>query len=174
MVPGFGDFRVLSYDRRGHCAAKRPATMELRRDGERTPALLEALDLAPATWSELRRCNIALRSRPASDLFRSLGHDRRYGLLERPASKFWSARSQLEAVGSDAPATTRRRAQFVESRLRSRRVGHHYRLIESVFVRNAPTFLAELRARTRPHTRSASRLKSLAHKRLEARRSSCA
>jgi alpha-beta hydrolase superfamily lysophospholipase len=43
-------FRVLTYDRRGHSRSERPATQgSFDEDGDDLAALLEALDLAPAT-----------------------------------------------------------------------------------------------------------------------------
>jgi pimeloyl-ACP methyl ester carboxylesterase len=64
VVPGLAEnFRVLSYDRRGHSRSERPATQgSFDEDGDDLTALLEALDLAPAhVVTNSGGGNIALR-----------------------------------------------------------------------------------------------------------------
>jgi pimeloyl-ACP methyl ester carboxylesterase len=157
VVPGLAEnFRVLSYDRRGHSRSERPATQgSFDEDGDDLAALLEALDLAPAhVATNSGGGNIALRlatRRP--DLFRSLScHEPAlWGLLEEdPESQEMRqqvARS-LEAVGrriaqGDHEGAAR---QFVEEVAFGPGAWDNQLPPESraVFVQNAPSFLDEL------------------------------
>ena len=160
VVPGLAqNFRVLSYDRRGHSRSERPATQgSFDEDGDDLAALLEALELAPAhVVTNSGGGNIALRlatRRP--DLFRSLScHEPAlWGLLEAdPASQEilrQGARS-LEAVGrrivqGDHEGAAR---QFVEEVAYGPGAWDNELPPKSraIFVRNAPTFLDELQDR---------------------------
>ena len=157
VVPGFAEnFRVLSYDRRGHSRSERPATQgSFDEDGDDLAALLEALDLAPAhVVTNSGGGNIALRlatRRP--DLFRSLScHEPAlWGLLdEDPVSQAilqQGARS-LEAVGrriaqGDLEGAAR---HFVEEVSFGPGAWDNELPPESraIFVQNAPTFLDEV------------------------------
>jgi pimeloyl-ACP methyl ester carboxylesterase len=157
VVPTLAEnFRVLTYDRRGHSRSERPGTPgSVDEDGDDLAALLETLDLAPAhVVTNSYGGNIALRlaaRRP--DLFRSLScHEPPlWNLIEGdPESQEMlqqGARS-LEAVGrriseGDHEGAAR---QFVdevafgpgawENELPSE--------IKAIFIQNAPTFLDEL------------------------------
>ena len=150
------NFRVLSYDRRGHSRSERPATQgSFDEDGDDLAALLEALELAPAyVVTNSGGGNIALRlatRRP--DLFRSLScHEPAlWGLLEDdPESQEMlqqGARS-LEAVGrriaqGDHEGAAR---QFVEEVAFGPGAWDNELPPESraIFVQNAPTALDEL------------------------------
>jgi pimeloyl-ACP methyl ester carboxylesterase len=157
VVPGLAEnFRVLSYDRRGHSRSERPATQgSFDEDGDDLAALLEALDLAPAHMvTSSGGGNIALRlaiRRP--DLFRLLScHEPPlWGLLEEdPESQEMlqqGARS-LEAVGrriaqGDHEGAAR---QFVEEVAFGPGAWEIELPPESraIFVQNAPTVLDEL------------------------------
>src|SRR5688572_2733620 len=108
VVPGLAEnFRVLSYDRRGHSRSERPATQgSFDEDGDDLAALLEALDLAPAhvvtnSWGGNIGLRLATR-RP--DVFRSLScHEPPlWSLLEDDAESqetLEQAGASLEAVG---------------------------------------------------------------------------
>ena len=160
VVPSLAEnFRVLSYDRRGHSRSERPATQgSFDEDGDDLAALLEALELAPAhVVTNSGGGNIALRlatRRP--DLFRSLScHEPAlWGLLEEaPESQEilrQGARS-LEAVGrriaeGDHEGAAR---QFVEEVAFGPGAWDNELPPEAraIFVRNAPTFLDELQDR---------------------------
>ena len=174
VVPGLAEnFRVLSYDRRGHSRSERPATQgSFDEDGDDLAALLEALDLAPAhVVTNSGGGNIALRlatRRP--DLFRSLScHEPAlWGLLEEdPASQEilrQTARS-FEAVGrriarGDHEGAAR---QFVEEVAFGAGAWANQLPPESraIFVQNAPTFLDELQSTNAPNIdqEATSRLK---------------
>jgi pimeloyl-ACP methyl ester carboxylesterase len=159
VVPGLAEnFRVLSYDRRGHSRSERPATQgSFDEDGDDLAALLEALDLAPAhVVTNSGGGNIALRlaaRRP--DLFCSLScHEPAlWGLLEEdPASQEvlqQTARS-LETLGrriaqGDHESAAR---QFVEEVAFGPVAWANQLPPESkaIFVHNAPTFLDELQS----------------------------
>jgi pimeloyl-ACP methyl ester carboxylesterase len=157
VVPGLAEnFRVLSYDRRGHSRSERPVSQgSFDEDGDDLAALLEALELAPAhVVTNSGGGNIALRlatRRP--DLFRSVScHEPAlWGLLEEePESQEMlqqSARS-LEAVGrriaqGDHEGAAR---QFVEELAFGPGAWDRELPPESraIFVQNAPTALDEL------------------------------
>jgi pimeloyl-ACP methyl ester carboxylesterase len=157
VVPGLAEnFRVLSYDRRGHSRSERPATQgSFDEDGDDLAALLEGLDLAPAhVVTNSGGGNIALRlatTRP--NLFRSLScHEPAlWGLLdEDPQSREILQRGarSVEAVGrriaqGDHEGAAR---QFVEEVAFGRGAWDNELPPESraIFVQNAPTFLDEL------------------------------
>ena len=158
VVPGLAEnFRVLSYDRRGHSRSERPATQgSFDEDGDDLAALLEALDLAPAhVVTNSGGGNIALRlatRRP--DLFRSVScHEPAlWGLLEEDPE----SQELLQQVARSVEAIARRIAdgdhegaarQFVEEVAFGPGAWHNELPPESkaIFVQNAPTFLDELR-----------------------------
>jgi pimeloyl-ACP methyl ester carboxylesterase len=157
VVPGLAaNFRVLSYDRRGHSRSERPATQgSFDEDGDDLAALLAALDLAPAhVVTNSGGGNIALRlatRRP--DLFRSLScHEPAlWGLLEHdPVSQeiLQQGARSLEAVGrriaqGDHEGAAR---QFVEEVAFGPGAWDNELPPEwrAIFVQNAPTFLDEL------------------------------
>ena len=157
VLPGMADsFQVVVYDRRGHTRSERPETQgSLDEDGDDLAGLLESLGLVPAhvVTSSLGG-NIALRlacRRP--DLFRSLTcHEPPlWGLLaddpESQAILSQSARS-LEAVGSRIEAGDHEAAarQFADEVAYGRGVWDQLSPeVKQIFVRNAPTFLDELR-----------------------------
>jgi pimeloyl-ACP methyl ester carboxylesterase len=159
VLPGLAEnFRVLSYDRRGHSRSERPATQgSFDEDGDDLAALLEGLDLAPAHLvTNSGGGNIALRlatRRP--DLFRSLScHEPAlWGLLDEEAPESQEILRQgarsLESVGrriaqGDHEGAAR---QFVEEVAFGPRAWDNELPPESraIFVQNAPTFLDELR-----------------------------
>ena len=161
VVPGLADnFRVLSYDRRGHSRSERAATQgSFDEDGDDLAALLEGLDLAPAhVVTNSGGGNIALRlatRRP--DLFRSLScHEPAlWGLLDEEAPESQEILRQgarsLESVGrriaeGDHEGAAR---QFVEEVAFGRGAWEHELPPEAraIFVQNAPTFLDELQDR---------------------------
>jgi pimeloyl-ACP methyl ester carboxylesterase len=158
VVPGLAEaFRVLVYDRRGHSRSERPdAPGSVDEDGDDLAALLEALGLAPAhVVTNSFGGNIALRlatRRP--EVFRSLScHEPPlWGLLEGDAE----SREMLEQAAASLEAVGRRIAegdhegaarQFVEEVAFGPRAWESELAPETraVFVRNAPTFLDELR-----------------------------
>ena len=157
VVPGLAEnFRVLSYDRRGHTRSERPATQgSFDEDGDDLTALLEALDLAPAhVVTNSGGGNVALRlatRRP--DLFRSLScHEPAlWGLREEdPDSQeiLQQGARSLEAVGrriaqGDHEGAAR---QFVEELAFGPGAWDNELPPESraIFVHNAPTALDEL------------------------------
>jgi pimeloyl-ACP methyl ester carboxylesterase len=157
VVPGLAEnFRVLSYDRRGHSRSERPATQgSFDEDGDDLAALLEALELAPAhVVTNSGGGNIALRlATRRADVFRSLScHEPAlWGLLEEdPESQEMlqqGARS-LAAVGrriaeGDHEGAAR---QFVEEVAFGPGAWENELPPETraIFVRNAPTALDEL------------------------------
>ena len=160
VVPGLAEnFRVLSYDRRGHSRSERPATQgSFDEDGDDLAALLEALELAPAhVVTNSGGGNIALRlatRRP--DLFRSLScHEPAlWGLLEEDSESQELLRQgarSLEAVGrriaeGDHEGAAR---QFVEEVAFGPGAWDNELPPEAraIFVHNAPTFLDELQDR---------------------------
>jgi pimeloyl-ACP methyl ester carboxylesterase len=157
VVPGLAEnFRVLSYDRRGHSRSARPATQgSMDEDGDDLAALLEVLDLAPAhVVTNSGGGNIALRlatRRP--DLIGSLScHEPAlWGLLEEdPESQeiLRQVARSLEAVGrriaqGDHEGAAR---QFVEEVAFGPGAWDNELPPESraIFVQNAPTFLDDL------------------------------
>jgi pimeloyl-ACP methyl ester carboxylesterase len=157
VVPGLAEnFRVLTYDRRGHSRSERPARQgSFDEDGDDLAALLEALDLAPAhVVTNSGGGNIALRlatRRPA--VFRSLScHEPAlWGLLEEdPESQeiLRHAARSLEAVGTRIAQGDHEGAarQFVEEVAFGPGAWDNELPPESraIFVQNAPTFLDEL------------------------------
>ena len=160
VVPGLADnFRVLSYDRRGHSRSERPATQgSFDEDGDDLAALLEALELAPAHLvTNSGGGNVALRlatRRP--DLFRSLScHEPAlWGLLEEDSESqeiLQQVARSLEAVGrriaeGDHEGAAR---QFVEEVAFGPGAWDNELPPETraIFVQNAPTFLDELQDR---------------------------
>jgi pimeloyl-ACP methyl ester carboxylesterase len=157
-VPALAEsFRVLAYDRRGHSRSERPDTQgSVDEDGDDLAALLEALDLAPAhVVTNSYGGNVALRlaaRRP--DLFRSLccHEPPLLGLLaEDPEGR---ALAQQGARSLDSVA--RRIAdgdhegaarQFVEEVAFGPGAWENELPPEGreTMIRNAPTFLDELR-----------------------------
>jgi pimeloyl-ACP methyl ester carboxylesterase len=157
VVSGLAEnFRVLSYDRRGHSRSERPATQGcFDEDGDDLAALLEALGLAPAhVVTNSGGGNIALRlatRRP--HLFRSLScHEPAlWGLLEEDPElheMLQQGARTLESVGSRIAQGDHEGAarQFVEEFAFGPGVWDNELPLESraIFVRNAPTFLDEL------------------------------
>ena len=157
VVPGLAEnFRVLSYDRRGHSRSERPAMQGcFDEDGDDLAALLDALGLAPAhVLTNSGGGNIALRlatRRP--HLFRSLScHEPAlWGLLEEDPEVHEMLRQgarTLESVGSRIAQGDHEGAarQFVEEFAFGPGVWDSELPLESraIFVRNAPTFLDEL------------------------------
>ena len=126
VVPGLAEnFRVLSYDRRGHSRSERPATQgSFDEDGDDLAALLEALELAPAhVVTNSGGGNIALRlatRRP--ELFRSLScHEPAlWGLLEEDPESQELLQQALAAsrpwAGGSPRAITRARRGSSSSR----------------------------------------------------------
>jgi pimeloyl-ACP methyl ester carboxylesterase len=157
VAPGLAEsFRVLVYDRRGHSRSERPDTQgSVDEDGDDLAALLEALDLAPAhVVTNSYGGNIALRlatRRP--DVFRSLScHEPPlWNLLEGDAESKemlqQGARSLATVGGRIADGDHKGAArQFVEEVAVG--PGAWEKLpaeMRATFVRNAPTFLDELR-----------------------------
>src|SRR3954452_5655089 len=158
VLPGLADiFQVLVYDRRGHTQSERVETQgSVDEDGDDLAGLLETLALAPAhvvasSWGG----NIALRlacRRPA--LFRSLTcHEPPlWGLLaDDPDSRavLSQGAESLESVGSRIVAGDHEGAarQFVDDVAFGPGAWDHQLSPEAkeVFVRNAPTYLDELR-----------------------------
>jgi pimeloyl-ACP methyl ester carboxylesterase len=155
--PGLADsFQVLVYDRRGHTRSERPETQgSVDEDGDDLAGLLESLELAPAhvvtsSWGG----NIALRlacRRP--ELFRSLTcHEPPlWGLLaDDPESQTMLSQSaqSLEAVGRRIEVGEHEAAarQFADEVAYGRGVWDQLPPeAQQIFVRNAPTFLDELR-----------------------------
>jgi pimeloyl-ACP methyl ester carboxylesterase len=150
-------FQVLVYDRRGHGRSERSNTQgSIDEDGDDLASLLEALALVPAhvvtnSWGG----NIALRlacRRP--ELFRSLTcHEPPlWGLLtDDPDSQVLLSQGveSLESVSSRIAAGDHAGAarQFVDEVAFGRGVWDNQLSAESrqMFVRNAPTYLDELR-----------------------------
>lgn len=158
VLPGLtGSFQVLVYDRRGHSRSRRVEGQgSVDEDGDDLAALLETLALAPAhvvanSWGG----NVALRlacRRP--ELFRSLTcHEPPlWGLLEGdPDSRPMLARSgaALEAVGARIAAGDHEGGArlFVDEVVFGPGTwdGRLPPDVREMFVRNAPTFLDELR-----------------------------
>jgi pimeloyl-ACP methyl ester carboxylesterase len=154
VVPGLAEnFRVLSYDRRGHSRSERPATQgSFDEDGDDLAALLEALDLAPAhVVTNSGGGNIALRlatRRP--DLFRSLScHEPAlWGLLEHDPE----TQPILQQVTRSLESVARRIAQgdhdgaaqqFVDEVAYGPGAWENQLPPEAkaIFLQNAPTFL---------------------------------
>ena len=157
VVPGLAEnFRVLSYDRRGHSRSERPATQgSFDEDGDDLAALLEALDLAPAHLvTNSGGGNIALRlatRRP--DLFRSVScHEPAlWGLLEEDSESqelLEQVAGSLEAMGTRIAEGDHEGAarQFVEEVAFGPGAWDNGLPPESraIFVQNAPTALDEL------------------------------
>jgi pimeloyl-ACP methyl ester carboxylesterase len=158
VLPGLAEsFTVLVYDRRGHSRSERPDTPgSVDEDGDDLAALLEAFDLAPAhVVTSSFGGNIALRlaaRRP--DIFRSLTcHEPPlWSLLEDdPESKAMLQRGahSLESVGrhiaqGDHESASR---QFVDEVAFGPGAWENELPpeVKAVFVRNAPTYLDELR-----------------------------
>jgi pimeloyl-ACP methyl ester carboxylesterase len=149
-------FRVLIYDRRGHSRSERPDSQgSVHEDADDLAALLEALDLAPAhVVANSYGGNVALRlagKRP--ELFRSLSchepplwellaDDAVGGELRRRQATVEDAVGKRIVAGDDEAAAR----QFVEELAFG--LGAWDRLppeVRAMFVRNAPTFLDELR-----------------------------
>ena len=160
VLPGLADtFQVLVYDRRGHTQSERLETQgSIDEDGDDLAGLLETLALAPAhvvtnSWGG----NIALRlacRRP--ELFRSLScHEPPlWGLLaDDPDSQAMLSQGaeSLESVGSRIAVGDHERAarQFVDEVAFGRGAWDNQLPpeVKKIFVRNAPTFLDELRDR---------------------------
>ena len=157
VLPGLADtFQVLVYDRRGHTRSERLETQgNVDEDGDDLAGLLETLALVPAhvvtsSWGG----NIALRlacRRP--DLFRSLTcHEPPLWALlaDDPDSQpmLSQGTESLESVGSRITAGDHEGAarQFVDEVAFGR--GAWDQLpdeVKEIVVRNAPTFLDELR-----------------------------
>ena len=164
VVPGLAEnFRVLSYDRRGHSRSERPATQgSFDEDGDDLAALLEALDLAPAhVVTNSGGGNIALRlatRRP--DLFRSLScHEPAlWGLLEEDSESqeiLQQVARSIEAVGrriaeGDHEGAAR---QFVEEVAFGPGAWDNELPPESraIFVQNAPTAQDDLQGPNPAH-----------------------
>jgi pimeloyl-ACP methyl ester carboxylesterase len=158
VLPGLADsFQVLVYDRRGHTRSERLGSQgSIDEDGDDLAGLLETLALAPAhvvanSWGG----NIALRlacRRP--EVFRSLTcHEPPlWGLLgDEPDSPAMlsQGRASLESVGSRIVAGDHEGAarQFVDEVAFGRGAWDNQMSpeVKDMFVRNAPTFLDELR-----------------------------
>jgi len=158
VLPGLADtFQVLVYDRRGHTRSERLETQgSIDEDGDDLASLLETLALAPAhvvtnSWGG----NIALRlacRRP--ELFRSLTcHEPPlWGLLaDDPDSQAMLSQGaeSLESVGSRIAAGDHQGAarQFVDEIAFGRGAWDNQLSpeVKEMFVRNAPTYLDELR-----------------------------
>lgn len=158
VVPGLaGRFEVLVYDRRGHSRSERPDSQgSVEEDGDDLAGLLEALELAPAhVVTNSYGGNVALRlacRRP--ELFRSLScHEPPlWGvladdpgtreLLEEGGRSIEAVRRQLEAGEHEGAAH-----QFVDEVAFGPGAWETQMPPElrELFVRNAPTFLDELR-----------------------------
>jgi pimeloyl-ACP methyl ester carboxylesterase len=147
---------VISYDRRGHSRSERPPTQgSVHEDVADLAALIEALDLAPAfvcgnsygalitlrlaaTRSELVR-GIAVHEPPGVGLL--LGDPALEPLAEATGQRLAPVRALLEA--GEYPAAAER---FVETIALG--PGQWAQLpppVQQTFVRNAPTYLDELR-----------------------------
>lgn len=158
VVPAMADsFRVLVYDRRGHSRSERPATQgSLDEDADDLAQLLEALDLAPAhVVANSLGGNIALRlaaRRP--DLFLSLTcHEPPlWGVLvddpESQAMLAQGARSRESVreriVEGDHEGAAR---QFVDEIAFGPGAWDNQlpAEVKATMIRNAPTFLDEIR-----------------------------
>lgn len=150
-------FRVLAYDRRGHSRSERPAAPgNVDEDGDDLAALLEALDLAPAhVATNSYGGTIALRlatRRP--ELFRSLScHEPPlFGVLDDdPKTQEVLARDAhtLVAVGKRIAEGDHEGAArlFVEEVIFGPGAWENALPAETkaIMVRNAPTYLDELR-----------------------------
>ena len=150
-------FRVLVYDRRGHSRSERPEGQgSVHEDADDLAALLESLDVVPAhVVANSYGSNIALRlaaKRP--ELFRSLScHEPPlWHLLADDPQVRELRRRQVrieEAVGRRIAAGDHEGAarQFVDELAFGPGVWDNQLPTEvrAVFVRNAPTFLDELR-----------------------------
>lgn len=150
-------FQVLIYDRRGHSQSERPATQgSIDEDGDDLAGLLEALELAPAhvvtnSWGGNVALRLAVREQ---GVFRSLTcHEPPlWGLLEDdPESQAILSQGArtLESVGrriadGDHAGAAR---QFVEEVAFGPGAWDTQMppALKEMFVRNAPTFLDELR-----------------------------
>ncbi len=157
-IPGLAEsFTVLVYDRRGHSQSERPATQgNLDEDGDDLVGLLNALDLAPIhVVTNSLGGNIALRlatRRP--DVFRCLicHEPPLWSLLEGDAESqamLQQGAKSLESVGrrlaeGDYEGAAR---QFVEEVAVGPGAWETILPpeVRAMFVRNAPTFLDELR-----------------------------
>jgi pimeloyl-ACP methyl ester carboxylesterase len=158
VLPGLADtFRVLVYDRRGHTQSEQLETQgSIDEDCDDLARLLETLALAPAhvvtsSWGG----NIALRlacRRP--ELFRSLTcHEPPlWGLLaDDPDSQAMLSQGgeTLESVGRRIAAGDHEGAarQFVDEVAFGRGAWDNKLppMVKEMFVRNAPTYLDELR-----------------------------
>jgi pimeloyl-ACP methyl ester carboxylesterase len=158
VLPALADsFRVLAYDRRGHSRSQRLQTQgSIDEDGDDLAGLLEALALVPAhvvtsSWGG----NIALRlacRRP--DVFRSLmcHEPPLWGLLaDDPDSQAILSRSaeSLESVGRRIEAGDHEGAarQFVDEVAFGPGAWEEQMPAgaREIFVRNAPTYLDEVR-----------------------------
>ena len=159
VVPGLAEnFRVLSYDRRGHSRSERPTTQgSFDEDGDDLAALLEALELAPAhVVTNSGGGNIALRlatRRP--DLFRSLScHEPAlWGLLEQDPQ----SQQILRHLANSVESVARRIAQgdhegaarqFVDQVAFGPGAWENQLTTESkaIFLQNAPTFLDDFQS----------------------------
>jgi pimeloyl-ACP methyl ester carboxylesterase len=157
VLPGLAqNFRVLTYDRRGHSRSSRPATpVRIDDDGDDLGTLLEALELAPAHVATISYGgNIALRlacRRPK--LFRSLTcHEPPlFGFLDDdPDAQVTLARDAktLAAIGQriadgDSEGGAR---QFVEEVMAGPGAWDNALPADekAIMVRNAPMFLEQL------------------------------
>ena len=151
-----GSFRVLTYDRRGHSRSDRPASQGgLDEDGDDLAALLDTLELAPAhvvTNSSGGNVALALAGR-RPDLFRSLcchepplfgvlaGQPEGSAVVQQSNGSLQGIAGKLAAGDHEGGAR-----QFVEELVLG--PGTWDVLpgeLKTVMVRNAPTFLDELR-----------------------------
>ena len=154
VVPGLAEnFRVLSYDRRGHSRSERPTTQgSFDEDGDDLAALLDALELAPAhVVTNSGGGNIALRlatRRP--DLFRSLScHEPAlWGLLAQDPESQQLLRHLTRSVESVATRIAQgdhegAARQFVDQVAFGPGAWENELTTESkaIFLQNAPTFL---------------------------------
>jgi len=158
VVPGLAEsFRLLVYDRRGHSRSERAETQgSLDEDGDDLAALLESLDLAPAhvvanSVGGIVALRLAAR-RP--DLFLSLTcHEPPlWGLLVNDAESrplLAQAAQSVESIGRRIAAGDHEGAarQFVEEVTTGPGAweGLVPAEVKEVMIRNAPTFLDELR-----------------------------
>jgi pimeloyl-ACP methyl ester carboxylesterase len=158
VVPGLAEsFRLLVYDRRGHSRSERTETQgSLDEDGDDLAALLEHLDLAPAhvvgsSVGGIIALRLATR-RP--DLFLSLtchepplwgllGNDTESRPLLAQAARSVESIGRQIAAGDHAGAAR----QFVEEVTAGPGAwdGLVPAEVKEVMIRNAPTFLDELR-----------------------------